>query len=536
MKSKAGRVLVVDDIDTWREELVETLERGGYEVEGAATVAEAHEKLAEHLFHLVSLDLSMNGSDSDRDGLELLVELKRKQVGKSIKVIMISAFGTQEDVRLAFKEAVVDFFDKKKFDNHQLLAQMPHIFEEHIQINLALDISWIRGASLRQAVIGLAVEDEVVQCDTPLQIHMMFELEDLLCRLFCKAKSIIISPLTPGYSGTSVLAVRPVYDEGAARSVIVKFGDLAKIEEEYMRFKRYAEPYIGGGFYTTTLDLRYTPHLGGITYSLVGVNNVQLEDFGAFYRHATVEQIKKVMQQLFKNTCGAWYDSPGKQDKLVLSEEYLKYLGFTWEELRRMIDEQLSSVVLREKLIFSTINRNRKFTNPVSAAQGQTLTYLTYTITTHGDFNQHNILVDGNLNTWLIDFQETGPGHILRDITALDTEIRCKMLGAGEATLKEFLAMEEFLCSADSFEQVEELKTRFQTQNAALAKTYELVVYLRSLARQLLPRQDDDINEYYVALLYHALNTVRFQNLSIIQREHALLSASLLAEKLGLKG
>ena len=535
MKNKLGRVLVVDDADDWREELIESLERGGYIVEGAATLAEAREKLSQKLFHLVLLDLMMDDGDNDQGGLGLLIELKKKQIGKSIKVVMVSIEGTMEAMRQAFKESIVDFFDKNQFDNHRLLEQLPHIFEEHVQINLALDISWGRGISLSQAVVGLSIGEETVQEGTPLHSQMMFELEDLLNRLFYKAKSIFINPLTPGYSGTSVLKVRPVYNEGAARSVIVKFGDLTKIEEEYMRFKRYAEPYIGGGFYTTTIDLRYTPRLGGITYSLVGVNNDQLEDFGAFYRRATVEQLKKLLQQLFETTCGAWYDNPGKQDRLVLSEEYPALLSFTWEELHQALSEQLKSVLGREQLIFSAINNRRKFTNPIIVAEGQSLTYLTYTTTTHGDFNQHNILVDNNLNTWLIDFQETGPSHILRDITALDTEIRCKMLRADEATLREFLVMEEALCSIDTFDQIDLLNTRFQTQNAALARTYELIIYLRGLARQLLPRRDEDMNEYYAALFYHALNTIRFQNLATVQREHALLSASLLADKLGLR-
>jgi hypothetical protein len=42
----------------------------------------------------------------------------------------------------------------------------------------------------------------------------------------------------------------------------------------------------------------------------------------------------------------------------------------------------------------------------------------------------------------------------------------------------------------------------------------------------------DDIREYFIALFYYALNTARFSWLSKTQREHALLSASLLADHL----
>ena len=45
---------------------------------------------------------------------------------------------------------------------------------------------------------------------------------------------------------------------------------------------------------------------------------------------------------------------------------------------------------------------------------------------------------------------------------------------------------------------------------------------------------DDDISEYYIALLYIALNTLCYSSLPPVQREHALLSASLLADHLAL--
>jgi len=68
-----------------------------------------------------------------------------------------------------------------------------------------------------------------------------------------------------------------------------------------------------------------------------------------------------------------------------------------------------------------------------------------------------------------------------------------------------------------------------------LAKAYATIVHLRRLACRLAEHNpNDDISEYYIALLYNALNTLRFSSLQQIQREHALLSASLLVDKLGL--
>jgi len=96
--------------------------------------------------------------------------------------------------------------------------------------------------------------------------------------------------------------------------------------------------------------------------------------------------------------------------------------------------------------------------------------------------------------------------------------------------------MEEALCSIKRFSQVEQLIDRFTTMNPALAKAYVTVVHLRSLAHGLVAKnRSDDISEYYIALLYYALNTLRFYSIPVALKEHAVLSASLLVDQLGLR-
>ncbi|HYX71570.1 MAG TPA: ATP-binding protein, partial [Nitrososphaera sp.] len=157
----------------------------------------------------------------------------------------------------------------------------------------------------------------------------------------------------------------------------------------------------------------------------------------------------------------------------------------------------------------------------------------TYACITHGGFNDDNILIDSAGKTWAIDFERAGTGHILRDIIALDTAIRLRLLAPEEATLKERLHMEEALCSAQRFSDIEDSVKGFldSTNNRALIKAFSTAVHLRSLARRLISGNPiDDISELYIALFYYAVNNLRFFSLSTLQREHALLSASLLNE------
>ncbi len=374
----------------------------------------------------------------------------------------------------------------------------------------------------------------LVKSGTDLQKRVAAELEDLLCRLFYRAKSVLVRPLTEGHSGAGVLRVQPFYSEGSGHTVVVKFGDFHEVEDEYSNFREFVQPFLGGGRNTTVLDFRRTPHLGGIIYSLLGNINDQLVDFGDFYRRTSFPQIKKALNRLFGDTCGVWYANRGHLDLLDLTKEYHRLLEYTPEMLEQVVSEQIEFVQSKQRLRFNQLKSTQTFTNPLQLIAKLSLALPTYVCITHGDLNQHNLLVDSTGSVWMIDYQGTGQGHILRDIATLDSVIRFQLLSEDDAPLKERLQMEEALCSIERFSQVKHLTTRWSTTNQLLAKAYKTVVHLRTLAHGLVGQNpNDDMSEYYIALLYNALYTLQFSSLSPGQREHALLSASLLADRLG---
>jgi DNA-binding response OmpR family regulator len=277
---RQGRILIVDNLVQWCEELVETLQHHGFHADSASTVNEALERLNEHFYHTVVIDIRMNETDqSNKDGIELLSKMEKSGLSEATKVIMLSAYGTQEQMRLAFKDyKVADFLTKDEFSKQAFLESVQQVFSRNANINLALDILWQSGSRSEQVVLNLEVGGTRVKRGTHLQTQMAAELEDLLCRLFYQAKGILVRPLTPGQSGTGILRIQPFYsNRGIGREVIVKFGDFNKIQQEHHNFKEYVEPFIGGGRSTIVLDVRRTAHLGGIIYSLLGTNNDQLE-------------------------------------------------------------------------------------------------------------------------------------------------------------------------------------------------------------------------------------------------------------------
>jgi CheY-like chemotaxis protein len=528
-------ILVIDDLQEWREQITRALRWGGFLVDAVSTPAEALERLEVTLYHVLILDICMDETDlRNIDGIELLKQLYHQKVTESIKIIMLTGHGTEQQMYESFRDyKVEDFLSKSHFNRQIIIEAVQRLFTKNADINLALKIIWQQSDS-RQAVLDLKIGGNRIKGQ--LQTQVAEELEDLLCRLFKDADSVLVRPLIPGYSGAAVLAVQPFYETvGTGRLFVVKFGDVKQVEREHENFKKYVQPFLEGGRNATVIDVRYTPHLGGIIYSFLGTNQNKLIDFGEFYRQAKLPQITKVLDRLFSDTCCSWYANPQGLRPVNLTDDYQRLLSYSAEKLEQMRLNQLKAIQGRQKLSFKALKETRVFTNPILAVQDRKFVYSTYLCTTHGDFNPHNLLVDATGHVWLIDFQSTGPSHILRDITMLDATIRFQLLDDQNVTLDECLQMEEVLCRSKRFSEIERLPSKLETENPALAKTYSAILHLYKIARKLVSQNpSDDMSEYYIALLYNALSATRFSTLLIEQREHAMLCASLLAERLGL--
>lgn len=537
--NRQRKVLVVDDLEQWRKALTVTLQSEGFAVDTASTAAEALERLNEMLYHLLILDIRLVDSDAaNTEGIDLLRELAQRGLSEATSVIILSGYGTLEHMRRAFKDyKVADFLLKEDFSAQTFMETVKQVFTQKVKINLTLTIQWQKVKHPTEVVLNLEIGGTRLRRNPALQSQIAFELEDLLCRLFDTASSILVQPLTAGLSSTGVLLVQPFYDSGGGgRELIVKFGDFHKIQEEYANFTRYVQPFVGGGRNTTVITLRRTPQLGGILYSLLGAGSNHLEDFGTYYRGASVHRINATLDHLFLDTCGAWYANAGKLEPYNLTRDYQQMFGFTRKNLEHALLELQKYIQGGQMLVFKSLKSERAFINPLPALEGPPLIRSTYSCITHGDFNQHNLFVDTNGHTWLIDFQSTGLGHILRDIAQLDSEIRFLLLAPEEATLEERLLMEETLGGPASFSEVASLEHALSTENPALTKAYTVVVHLRQLACRLVAQNPgDDISEYYIALFYNALNMLRFYGIPAGPRTHALLSASLLSTRLGLR-
>jgi CheY-like chemotaxis protein len=535
---RPGRILIVDDNERWRTLLQEILEPGGFRVDTAGTVAEALRRMDESFYHLLVLDIRMEDDDATNvEGMDLLRSLETIGGADAVRVIMLSAYGSKEQMREAFRDRhVEDFLTKEDFDDIAFLAQVRDLFAGPMQINLSLAINWQGISGAAEMIQNTRYGAVRISRDSPPEtVHAAAaELDDLLCRLFHRDESLLVQPLTAGRSDAGVLLAERFDAAGNAPPVVVKFSAAAEMRTEYRHFKQYIEGRIGGGRTTTVIGApRYTPRLGGIVYSMLGAAGERFESFEDFYLRADVPQIQAVIQRLFFDTCRTWYNNPGVRRVHNLTEEYLGTLGYTAARLERALDERFKGVQGRQRLQFRALGDAPAFSNPLALLHRQPFLRSTFVCPTHGDLHAQNILVDSDLHAWLIDFLRTGPGHILRDVALLDTAVRIQLLPAEQATLEERWLLERTLWTTPRFSDLARLPDALPSDNPALQKAYTIARFLRAQIAQQIVLRSDDFSEYTIASFYYALNLIRFYSLPMVQREHALLAAGIMADQLG---
>ncbi len=132
-----GAILVVDDESEIREGLELLLTTEGYSTSSAETGEAGLTLLEEKPFDLLLLDVSL----PDRNGLDLLREIRRRD--PHLSVVLITAYGSIDMARAAFKSGAQDYITKP-WSNDELLIQVAQavegrrLREENVQLKRAL--------------------------------------------------------------------------------------------------------------------------------------------------------------------------------------------------------------------------------------------------------------------------------------------------------------------------------------------------------------------------------------------------------------
>jgi len=117
-----AKLLLVDDERDIRHLFAAELEDEGYQVETAASVAEAEAALAQSTFDLMILDVQMPGES----GLQLLQRLARER--SPLPVILCTAYSSYKD---DFSSWIADGYVVKSSDFSELKSEVARVLEKH---------------------------------------------------------------------------------------------------------------------------------------------------------------------------------------------------------------------------------------------------------------------------------------------------------------------------------------------------------------------------------------------------------------------
>jgi two-component system, NtrC family, response regulator AtoC len=117
MNPARGSILLADDEEKILKRLGRALRDEGHEVVEATTMREAQRHLGERAFDLLVVDNVMPGMT----GIELVRELAQQPAAERPQIVMMTAHGSTQIVREAFKLGVEDFLEKP-FEVDELLA------------------------------------------------------------------------------------------------------------------------------------------------------------------------------------------------------------------------------------------------------------------------------------------------------------------------------------------------------------------------------------------------------------------------------
>ena len=120
------KALIVEDNQTMRLGMVESLRREGYEVGEFDNAPEALQALQQQFFPLVVTDLKM----APMDGIALLREIKA--AWPAVEVLVVSAFGTVDVAVQAMRLGAADFLTKP-FSTDELRERVKKVWERILQ-------------------------------------------------------------------------------------------------------------------------------------------------------------------------------------------------------------------------------------------------------------------------------------------------------------------------------------------------------------------------------------------------------------------
>lgn len=517
-------ILVFDDDSHILATLRFQLKMAGYQVFSTNEPAQAIQLIEDQIVHLAIIGAHLvNDSELKYSGLDVA-----RQLPKHIPFYIY----TEYEEMLAIKKKLGKYSAKEILDNKAtgavaaLIDAVNRSFARDIKVNFRLGM---------EGMVTCGEIAEKIELSSKERTHPSTDdICQILRSLFFDAESISISPLGSlegvpelPHSGSPVVLVQPRYKDGLGEKRVVKFGERSEIVQEKDCYKRIL-PFLGGTRLAVLGETAFSRQTGALVYTLIGAEWRKIRTFSEYYLESDVEQISASLERFFRQTFHTIF-SAAQPQPVNLTARYCEGLHLTISKLKKAMDELRPGEFPETHLRFEGIDET--LPNPVSwiLPNGKFRKLEEQDVKVclcHGDLHGRNILVDKDDGYWLIDFARVESSHAVRDFVELETDIKFNLMN--DAYLANLYRYEHALLMPGRFG---EKVPAIEFPSAIVAKSYKVISGLRQMAASSLALEGD-MREYYEALLFNTLKILHLRHIQPCKKEHALLSASLLAMRL----
>lgn len=523
MSKPLARILVVDNDPTVGADLQEMFTAVGYEVQapigsGPALLTDAIALAHAFRPHIVILDLRLLDDYSDEtSGLQLLKPLA------SACCILYSSHLTAGVTREARKSGAHEWLNKA--DDPELLLQIINDATNRLS---AHGRDWVvRWPESWQMDLLLP---HIFPQTTEIEVSL---LNDLLIQLFPKQQTLqiatvsgaVVTMASPSRRRSIVMKVMPDNQEPQ----VVKFAEADQIQEEVHNYEQYVHNRLAGHFHTRLERSVQFWDVGAALYSFLGTPLNTIWSFAHFYaEQQDRDLILKPLHHFFYDVWQRNY-----RDRYVLGQEQTLYdhyqACFQLEaKLARPVAAELTARLhqaqphLPDPIAWVQTNQER---SRFPAAAGAIV---------HGDLHGDNLFVDGGYS-WAIDFERTGPNHVLRDFAEMELDLLTRLLTLPPTEPAEdydprFVDLVKFLVNAHFLTNDAHERYLVWVQSAAIRKAAATILGLRTIAKTVTGCQNP--YEYLWALLFDALFVACMHDATAERRNRAFLVAALICDKL----
>ena len=392
-------------------------------------------------------------------------------------------------------------------------------------------VVWMfQSAGMREA------ENARIKVETDSDFLFEFYKAFLARRLYSDSSRVLVKPLHGGYSAQTFQVESFDYAGRKLRPTVMKIANRAIITREADRCRKYSLPFILNNS-AMVLGTEFYGDTGALRYNFVGIGGEQsrLKWLTHYFNTWRVSDLEPLFDKIFLQILKPWYGQPVREDIHPFLDHDPTLTFFN--KLCNVAEEVLD--ISPEEPLMIVAETGEKRMNPYwflkyeyLRRRGETMPYLTSVC--HGDLNMQNILLDNEMNVYLIDFSETKPRSVVSDFARLEAIFMVEHAQMNESgDLNDLVAFTDEFYKTDRLDRFPEVRwtgINPEKMDRNIALTRKMREYALGCTAG-----DPGMIPYFMAMLEWVFPIVCYTGVPLPVKRMSAYIAGLLCEKLSVQ-